>query len=212
MSSSPCIVIGAGGHGVVTLNVLLLNGRNVIGIVDRNPALHGAEVLGVRVIGDDSKILDYPPDEIHLANGVGSTSSLANRRAVYERMTELGYRFCTEAHPGSVIGQGVELGEGAQIMAGAMVQPRCRISRNTIVNTAASIDHDTVIGSHSHVAPGVTVSGGVTIGDDVHVGAGATIIQNVYIGDGAVIGAGAVIISDVDSNALMVGVPARRIR
>jgi len=52
----------------------------------------------------------------------------------------------------------------------------------------------------------------VTIGTDVWIGTGAIILPGVTIGDGAVIGAGAVVTSDVPSNAIAAGVPARVLR
>jgi acetyltransferase-like isoleucine patch superfamily enzyme len=52
----------------------------------------------------------------------------------------------------------------------------------------------------------------VTIGNDVWIGAGATILPGVTIGDGAVIGAGSVVTSDVPSQVVVAGNPARVIR
>ena len=52
---------------------------------------------------------------------------------------------------------------------------------------------------------------GVKIGDDVWVGANAVILPGVTISDGAVIAAGAVVNSDVPTNEIWGGVPARRI-
>lgn len=49
------------------------------------------------------------------------------------------------------------------------------------------------------------------IGDHVFIGANATVNMGVTIGDHAVVGAGAVVTSDVESYAIVVGVPARRV-
>lgn len=49
----------------------------------------------------------------------------------------------------------------------------------------------------------------ISIGDRVWVGTGVTILKGVTIGDGAVIAAGAVVTSDVPSNSIAAGVPAK---
>ena len=61
-------------------------------------------------------------------------------------------------------------------MAGAVLQPGVLVGRNTVINTSASIAHDCRVGQHCHIAPGVTLSGGVEVGDNVLIGAGATVI------------------------------------
>jgi len=52
----------------------------------------------------------------------------------------------------------------------------------------------------------------VVIGDRVWIGEGASILPGVSIGSGAIIGAGAVVTSDIPSNCIAVGAPARVIR
>lgn len=50
------------------------------------------------------------------------------------------------------------------------------------------------------------------IGNNVMITCGAKVLGNITIGDGAIIGANAVVVKDVDPGAVMVGVPAKRIR
>jgi acetyltransferase-like isoleucine patch superfamily enzyme len=53
---------------------------------------------------------------------------------------------------------------------------------------------------------------GINIEDDVWIGANVTILDGVRIGKGAIIGAGAVVTKDVDSYAIVGGVPAKLIK
>jgi UDP-perosamine 4-acetyltransferase len=79
------------------------------------------------------------------------------------------------------------------------------------VNTSSSIDHDCRIGAHVHVAPGVTLSGGVEVGDGTHIGTGACVIQRIRIASHCFVAAGAVVVRDVAMNAKVAGVPAREL-
>ena len=51
----------------------------------------------------------------------------------------------------------------------------------------------------------------VSIGDHCFIGSHAVILKGVTIGNACVVGAGAVVTSDVPSNTIVAGVPARRI-
>lgn len=207
--SEPVLILGGGGHAKVLVEALLANHALIAGIVDADPGLRGKTVLGVPVLGGDELVGDYPPASLQLVNGIGSVGLPATRRAVYQRFAAQGYRFAVVLHPAAVVASDVELAEGAQIMAGAVIQPGCRIGRNVIINTRASVDHDCVIGDHVHIAPGCTLSGAVTVGAGCHIGTGATVIQGVKIGAGSVVGAGAVVTRDIEAGVTVVGVPAR---
>lgn len=210
--SLPVIIIGAGGHAKPVIDALMKNGTEIIGAVDVNPAKHGVPILGVPVLGKDGIIGGHAPGSLLLVNGVGTTSETEERREVFCRFKERGYNFKTVIHPSALIGVEVEIGEGSQILAGAVIQPATTIGANCIINTNATVDHDCAIGDHVHVAPGAAVSGVVEIGDGCHVGSGATIIQGLTIGPRSIIGSGAAVIRDVAQGDVVCGVPARTIK
>jgi sugar O-acyltransferase (sialic acid O-acetyltransferase NeuD family) len=197
----PLIIIGDGGHAAVCCDLAHACGREVsgmIGYLDEAEALRGID-----------------PATVELVNGVGSIGtrqSQMNRRKVYERLTAVDFRFAVLTHPSAVIAQAVVLEPGCVVMAGVIIQTRVRVGANTIVNTGAIVDHDCVLGRHAHIAPGAVLSGSVVAEDDSHVGTGARVIQGVRIGVGAVVGAGATVVSDVPSNSLAIGTPARPAR
>lgn len=205
----PVIVLGRGGHAKVLIEALLANDAVIAGIVDRDPALHGETILGVPVIGGDEIVGEYPCDAVQLVNGIGSVKAPQLRTAIFGKFSALGYTFARVVHPSAVVASDVQLDEGAQVMAGAVIQPGSRIGCNVIINTRASVDHDCVIHDHAHIAPGVTLSGGVSVGAGSHVGTGATVIQGVTIGAGSTVGAGALVLKDVSEGLTVVGVPAK---
>lgn len=207
----PVIVIGGGGHAKVLIDALRLRSVKMLGVTDIDPGKIGTSLLGVPVIGNDEAILRHPADGVRLVNGIGSIRAATQRSTVFQDFTSRGYTFAQVLHPSAVIASDALLAEGAQVMAGAVVQPGCRVGKNVIINTLASIDHDCWVGDHVHISPGATVCGDVRIGDGAHIGAGATVIQGIRIGAGCLIAAGAVVVKDVPDGATVKGVPAREI-
>ena len=204
--SLPVIVLGAGGHACVVIDLLHKLGREVRGCVApaEGPAAGLARYLG----GDD--VLDgLGPDAVELALGIGSVGDPSVRRAAFGRMRDRGFAFPALVHPAAAIGAHVRAGAGAQIMAGAVVQAGAVLSEGVIVNTAASVDHHALVGAFVHVAPGATICGDVVIEDGAHVGPGAVVCQGVRIGAGAVLAAGAVAVRGVAPGARVQGVPAK---
>lgn len=70
-------------------------------------------------------------------------------------------------------------------------------------------DHSIELGTKINQQPNQTSP--VKIGNDVWIGTGAKILKGVTIGDGAVIAAGAIVMSDVPSNKIYGGIPAKEI-
>jgi UDP-perosamine 4-acetyltransferase len=207
----PVIVIGAGGHAKVLIEALRCAGLSVLALTDRDVTKHGDRILDVLIAGDDAWLQKtYPPGKVRLVNGVGSVNQPLLRRKIFFALKTHGYDFATVIHPSAIVAADATLGEGTQIMAGAVIQPSVCIGVDTIVNTRASVDHDCIIGNHAHIAPGAILSGSVQIGDAVHVGAGATLIQGIHIGREALIAAGATVIRDVPAGVRVFGIPARR--
>lgn len=206
----PALIIGSGGHAVVVLSALHAANVAVAGLLDSDPSRHGAQVLGIDVLGGDEIVESGNPSEFVLVNGIGGIVDTERRRAVFEKFCALGFEFPAIVHPSAIGANAVQLGNGAHVMAGAVFQPGTRVGMNSIVNTGALIDHDCAIGDHVHIAPGVTLSGGVSVGSGTMIGAGATVIQNIVVGEGAFIAAGATVVSGVDAGARVGGTPARK--
>lgn len=207
----PVIVLGSGGHSKVVIDVLRHQDVRILGIVEADATKVGNTMLGIEIIGDDSAILGYSPEQIYLINAVGSAGVSEVRERLFMQFKQLGYNFAITIHPSAVIASDVQLGEGVQVMAGAIIQAGTVIGKNTIVNTKASIDHDCIIGEHVHISPGATLSGNVTVGESCHIGAGSTVIQGIQIGCHTLIGAGAVVVRNISDYKVAIGIPAKEV-
>lgn len=206
MSVPQVVLIGGGGHAKVVLDVLALCGIAVHGIADMRP--RAADNHGLPVIGSDDEILSRGAEGVALVNAVGGVGSNENRQRIYETFTARGFRFLSLVHPSAVVARGVSLMPGCQIMAGVVLQPGVTVGVNALINTHASVDHDSKVGDHAHVAPGATVSADVTIEEAAHIGAGAVVIQGRRVGARTLVAAGAVVTRDVPDGVLARGVPA----
>lgn len=206
----PVLIIGAGGHTRVLIEALTKSHTTILGCLAKEVPSNW--VSTIPFLGNDDVLFRYPPSSVMLVNGIGSISLPEFRREVFLRFKQKGYHFVTVLHPTAILASDVFLGEGAQVMAGAIIQPGSRLGENVIVNTGAVVDHDCNIGAHVHIAPGVVLSGEVSVGEGSHIGTGARVIQRIKIGAGTVVGAGAAVLNNVQSGSMVAGVPARTLR
>src|ERR1044071_1264319 len=109
------IIIGAGGHAKVLIDVLRAQFCDLIGLTDMDPAKGGVTVLGVKVIGDDTVLNRYPPETVTLCNGIVSIGPTDNRREVFNAFKARGYSFASVCHASAVISTSAILPEGVQV-------------------------------------------------------------------------------------------------
>jgi acetyltransferase EpsM len=192
--SQRIVIVGAGAQGAIVADILERAGTPAIGFVDDTP---GKDVLGTI---DD--LPNIPHDAIIIAIGDNHL-----RRGLVEKLA--GERLATAIHPFTSIASSAIIGGGSMISAGAVVQPRAVIGRSVILNTKASIDHDSVAADFAHISVGVTIGANVRIGEETLIAAGATVVTDITIGARSIVGAGAVVVRDVPDDVTAFGVPAR---
>jgi len=200
--NKPVIVLGAGGHASVLVDILRSQGRSPMALVAPAMGVARAALAEIPLWHDEERILAHTPDEVELVNGIGSLPGTSLRADLFARYRALGYHFARVVSTNAVVSDYAVLEEGAQVMAGAILQAGTRIGPNSIINTGAIVDHDCHIGSDNHVAPGAVLSGGVVTGDGVHIGTGAAVIQGISIGAHAVVGAGATLTRPLGSKQI----------
>lgn len=207
----PHILLGAGGHAKVVLALARSLGLMVHGLCD--PALAEQKISmwhGLNVLGGDEILNQWSPEECLLLNGVGPSLDDEVRLQLHVSLRQKEFHFPALVHPRAWVDESATLSEGVQVMAGAVIQPGCRIGENTVINTNASVDHDCNLGAHVHIAPGATVCGGVVIEDQAFVGSGATVIQNIHIGRRSVVAACTAVVRDLAANECVMAAPIRK--
>jgi UDP-3-O-[3-hydroxymyristoyl] glucosamine N-acyltransferase len=109
---------------------------------------------------------------------------------------------------GVVIGRNVRIENNSVIQAGFLnattISDNCRIGPLTWIGNGVSIGQGTLIGQS------VTIAGSVTIGRNCRIWSNASIREAVTIGDGVTVGMGAAVVTDIPSNEVWFGNPARK--
>ncbi len=198
-------ILGASGHGKVVADVALCAGCSEITFFDDAfPAVRSNGRWSV--VGDTRALLERSPefDAVIVAIGVNST-----RLKVQRKLANAGLKFIALIHPHAVLADGVKVGDGTVVMAGAIINTDSVIDEACIVNTSAIIDHDCNIAAGAHISPGAALAGGVSVGSESWVGIGACVKQLVKIGASVVVGAGSVVLRDIPEGETVVGNPAR---
>ena len=206
-------LVGASGHGLVVADIVRRAGRQqIIGFLDSGKPV-GAGPAGLPILGPGEAVAELAREYDFSACIVAVGHNEVRRRCVAMLRTKLPeLRFDTAIHPSAVVAECVEIGDGSVVMAGAVINPGCRIGRHCIVNTGACLDHESVMGDFSSVAPGVVTGGNVQIGTGAAVCLGAKIIHGVHIGAESVVGAGTLVLENVPDACLVYGSPARVVR
>ncbi|MDQ6964024.1 MAG: NeuD/PglB/VioB family sugar acetyltransferase [Mariprofundales bacterium] len=116
------------------------------------------------------------------------------------------------ADPTALICNTACYGDGLQVMPGAIIHNDVTIGTQCIINTRALVEHDCVLHSGVEIGPGAVLCGRVCVGKHSWIGANATVRPRINIGDNVIVGAGAVVVTDIPSNVVVAGVPAKVIR
>ena len=207
------LLIGAGGHCKVIVDLLLKSKEyQIAGIIDLNERV-GENVLGVPVIGTDSDMSKLFKKGIrHCFIAIGSVGDSNLRAKLHGLARKAGFAFPSLIHPLALVSPYVALGEGNYIAPGVIINAGTQIGNCCILNTGAIIEHDCKLGNFVHLSSGAVLSGGVTIGDHAHIGAGSVVIQGLKVGIRAMVGAGSVVTKNVRSGIVAYGNPCKERR
>ena len=198
--------MGASGHGLSVMEAARSAGFTIAGFVDPNSAAD--QIEGVRVAREiDGQLAKSH----HFALGIGDNHL---RERVFARTkSEFPYSsFPAIVHQSAEIAKSASIGEATVILAFGHVGARASIGAGVIVNSAASLDHESEMKDFSSLAPGAKTGGNVTIGIRTAVGINSTILPGRSVGNDVVIGAQSLVTNDIEQSTVAFGIPARATR
>ena len=209
------VLWGATGQAVVVnefaqrigleIRVLVDNDSTVASPIEGVPVLTGAEGL-------ESWLGDQTGSEpIGSIVAVGGEQGRV-RLELAACLQALGLAPVDAIHPAAYVARDATWGSGLQVMVGSIIGSRARLGEQCLINTAASVDHECVLGDGVHVGPGAHLAGCVQVGRHSFLGTGAIVLPRIRIGQDVIVGAGAVVVKDVPDGMVALGNPARLVQ
>ncbi|OZV69974.1 NeuD/PglB/VioB family sugar acetyltransferase [Winogradskyella aurantia] len=207
------IIYGASGHSKMIIDIIhKTKAYEIVGFMDSYKA-DGKRIYGYDIIGDLDNLIDLIKsyDIYGVIIGIGDNYT---RKMAHEAISEIApeLNFVPIIHPSAIIADDVEVTQGTVVMAGAIINAGAKIGNFCIINTKASLGHDSEMSDYSSLASGATVGGNVSIGTCSAICLSASIINNVAIGGHTVIGSGALVISSIGDFKQAIGVPINSIK
>jgi UDP-perosamine 4-acetyltransferase len=205
----PLLIIGAGGHAKVVIELIRAENRyRIAGLLERSNQV--GSLLGIPVIGTDLDLSRLRSSGIsHAFVAIGDNEL---RLSIGRKLTEQAFETVNAISPAAIVSPSARLGRGIAIMGGVVVSADAKIDDFVIVNTNSSIDHDCHIEEAAHIAPGCALAGSVRIGRLTFLGTGTNVIPQIVVGQRVLVGAGSCVIDNVPDDTCVHGVPAKIIR
>jgi sugar O-acyltransferase (sialic acid O-acetyltransferase NeuD family) len=211
---SHLIMWGASDQCRVNYPILKQLGCHIAALVDDTPGkcspLSGIPIFEGE-LGLDSFLRKTQIGDLGFVVAIGNPFGRI-RMELHRLLKEKGLLPVSIADPTALICKTVVYGEGLQVMPAAILHNDVEIGDQCIVNTRALIEHDCVLEDGVEVGPGAVLCGRVRVGRNSWIGANATVRPRIVVGDNSIIGAGSVVVTDIPSNVVAVGVPAKVIR
>jgi acetyltransferase-like isoleucine patch superfamily enzyme len=165
------LVYGSGDLGKVARDLLARCGHEFAGYV--NDFERGADVLG----GFDEVQPAHGPGQFGMVLAVGYRD-LAARARIYRRIKAAGYPLPALIHPASYVHSVEAIGEGAMVMALAIVDVAARVAAACVLWPGANLSHDSSVGFNCFLSPNCTVCGFATVGESCFLGAGSIVVDH----------------------------------
>lgn len=207
------ILYGGTGQAKVVRPIIESYGSRVVAVFDDTEGL-APTFQDVELYAGAKAIESWLEQNSQRLPQIGFSITIGNphgavRCSLQDLLVSLGLQAVTLIHPSAIVAEDAEISAGCQIMAGAVVAPQVKMARQCIINTRASVDHETVLEEGVEVAPGATLCGLILAREYAWICAGATVLPRIIIGKNAIVGAGAMVNQDVPDDTTVVGIPAR---
>jgi sugar O-acyltransferase (sialic acid O-acetyltransferase NeuD family) len=203
---------GGTGQAKAVRPIIEYYGSKIIAVFDDTPGLP-SPFADVEIYQGKEAFFDWiakqpSRDEIGFCIAIGNPHGRIRLR-FNEMLSAEGLTPITFAHPTASIAPDAVIGEGSQILAGAIIASEANLGRQCIVNCNALVEHEAILDDAVEIAPAATVLGLTHVGVNTMVGAGATVLSRLRIGADVTVGAGAVVFADVGDGEVVKGATNR---
>jgi sugar O-acyltransferase (sialic acid O-acetyltransferase NeuD family) len=196
VTSTPILLIGAGGHASACIDVIEQDGRFVVAGLVGTAGEVGRRVLGYPVLGTDDDLAALSTRHPAVLVAIGQIKTPEPRIRLFERLLQLGCEMPIIVSPRAYVSRHATLGSGTIVMHGAVINAGATVGRNCIVNSLALVEHGVAIADHCHIATSAAVNSGVQIGAGTFIGSQSSVRQSLRIGARCLIGMGQRVLVD----------------
>lgn len=201
------IIIGAGGHALAVLDAVNSN--------------YSIEIVFVGLPNEhlnngNYEIIDNINDLVHRDNDVYFVAVGDNykRQKIVKELIESNakIKFATIVHASAYVSKLATIYPGSLVLGGAHVGPAAVLQRHSLLNSRCSIDHECVIEEFASIGPGAVLGGNVTVGARSVIAMSACVHQGVNCGEDTILGANSFANSDLGCSSIYYGTPAKLIK
>jgi len=207
------LIVGAKGFAKEVLEILhqLDQTNNLVFYDDVNHDLPTMLFNQFEILKNVASASDYFKNiDNRFTIGIGNPKL---RKILTDKFMQLGGVFTSTISSKAVIGSyDVKIGEGSNILSGAIFSNSVAIGKGCIIYYNSIITHDCKIGDFVEISPSVTLLGRCSVGAFSQIGSNATILPDIKVGQNVIVGAGSVVTKDIPDNCMVVGIPAKIIK
>ena len=209
------VIAGAGASGLKALQIfedLKAAGStdlNLIGFVDDDPGLAGADYFGYPVLGLPDQLDELARNrQIAVVCPIGDP---ANRQKMIERFRKLDIAYPNLIHPSAQVSTLARLGQGNILSQNVVIQAGCTVGEFNTFNIASTMGPLAEVENFCTINSHVMLASGSLTRDRCYVGMGAMIRERIELATGTIVGANSFVNAPTEAGSTVVGLPAKPI-
>ncbi len=211
------IIIGGKGNGSVIANAI--NDANKKGFKEwvftgflNDHTSPGTRIENLPVLGSLQTCDEYIRNGYFFIYTIYRIDGQKERIQLFRSLNIPDSQLAVFIHPDTYISPDSVLKPGTVVMPGSIISSGVTIGRGSLLMPGSFVGHNTIIGDHCHLAARSCLSSMITTEEGVHIGLNATVRENLKIGKYSTLGMGSVLLSDIGTEEIWAGNPARFIR
>ncbi len=211
MKNKHIYILGVGNNTEVYIDLVEACGYIPVGLYHFEKGREGEKLHNIPIIDCNDNLFKQDLSEKLFAISVGDNKI---RAVLADKIKKRGGIIPTIIHPSAVVSRYAKIAQGVVIHANSVVQAGASIGENTVISYNASITHTSKVGENCYLAAHAHIGAYCNVGDLVLLGQGSIVVSGKVksIGENSIIGAGAVVIKNVESNSIVAGNPAKKIK
>lgn len=208
---NPVVIFGANSIGRLALDIFASNDVLVYGFLDENEELHNTEISETMILGDpfDDGFLKFIGNKTEAF--VAVENKVLKNKIIKMLLDRRKTMPVNAIHAKAIVSEDAEVGHGILVGPGSIINQGVKIGNHSIIQSGVIIDVMAEIGESVQIGNGSIINAGVKIGEGTFIGSGVNIVSGVIIGKDARVGAGSVVIENVADGKTVFGNPAKSV-